>query len=197
MAKYILKESELRSAIDKIVAEEVSNVINEGFWQGLKNAAWNTAKLGAKSLIAPSLVGQDIVKKTSDIAMGKDTITGTVNRFFQGNAGAQNAKKSKRETSLADMEYEERIEKKYGRPVTTSKLIGRKEKLAGKVRFQDEVFGNLGRHYQDEDGVWTKLLENKKQEVQTRPNARRRLARWLKMWLDERDARYEDLIKRY
>ena len=197
MAKYIFKESELRSAIDKIVAEEISNVINEGFWQGLKNAAWNTAKLGAKSLIAPSLVGQDIVKKTSDIAMGKDTITGTVNRFFQGNAGAQNAKKSKRETSLADMEYEERIEKKYGSPVTTPKLIGRKEKLAGKVRFQDEVFGNLGRHYQDEDGVWTRLLENKKQEVQTRPNARRRLARWLKMWLDERDARYEDLIKRY
>ena len=197
MTKYILKESELRSIINKIVTEEVSKSINEGFWQGIKNAAWNTAKLGAKGLIAPSLVGQDIVKKTSDIAMGKDTITGTVSRFFQGDAGTQKSKKSSRETSLADMEYDERIEKKYGRPATTPKLIGRKEKLAGKVRFQDDVFGNLGRHYQDEDGVWTKLLEKKKEEVQTRPNSRRRLTRWLKMWLDERDAKYEELIKRY
>ena len=197
MTKYILKESELRSIINKIVTEEVSKSINEGFWQGLKNAAWNTAKLGAKGLIAPSLVGQDIVKKTSDIAMGKDTVTGTVNRFFQGDAGTQKNKKPKRETSLTDMEYEERIEKKYGKPVTTPKLIGSREKLAGKVRFQDDVFGNLGRHYQDEDDVWTKLLENKKAEVETRPNSRMRLARWLKMWLDERDARYEELIKRY
>jgi hypothetical protein len=96
------------------------------------------------------------------------------------------------------MEYDERIEKKYGRPATTPKLIGRKEKLARKVQFRDDnVFGNLGYHYEDIDGVWGRILGAKKQEVASNPNSRRRLARWLKMWLDERDDKYEELIKRY
>lgn len=207
MEKYVIKESELRSVIKKIIAEEVSTAVNEGrITHALGSALTNSLKLAGKGILAPSILAQDVLKKTDDISNGTDTITGTVRKFFgadtyNGKSGSgrniKSGKNQAREKRVTDLEYEERIGKKYGRPKTLPKLLSSKEKLSGKISFRDDVFGNLGRHYEDIDNVWVKLLESKKKDIEANPNLKRRIARQLKGWLDERDRIYEEMAKTF
>ena len=174
MARYIIKESELRSTIKKVVEEEISHKINENFGNALKNAGLNTLKTAAKGIVAPSMLAQDAVKKIGDISMGNDTITGTISNFFGGNsssaAGKTGGNKSKaerrRERSLAtrDVAYE------FGKPETVPGW-GRRIKLDRKSEITVPPYdqnrktgctwdwGEFGEHYHDEgDRMWIKKI---------------------------------------
>jgi len=63
MAKYILKESELREIISEAVREELQNPLNEG----ILHALWQLLKGGVKGAVAPGLLANDVVNTLSDL----------------------------------------------------------------------------------------------------------------------------------
>lgn len=184
MMKYILKESELRSMIGKIVAEELN--------EGVLHALGNVAKTAALATLAPGVLAQKAFVKTNDILNGPETITGAVKDFV----GADKAN-DRREKHMKSLESEERIAKKYGWAKTIPSALSNKERLAPKVLFNPAEFGNLGRHY-EEDGnapIWNQKLNTATQNLRANPNLGRRLARQLRGWLEDRDMEYERIYK--
>lgn len=99
--KYIIKESELRATIDKIVAEEMSKALSEGLGSALKN----TLKIAAKGTIAPGLLASDTIEKTNNILNGPDTIAKTVKDFFGDD-------KSKSRSGYMKKKYKEKRRRK-------------------------------------------------------------------------------------
>lgn len=218
MAKYIIKESELRSAIKKVVEEELSSVVNEGIGHALVSALKNTAKTAAKGVVAPSLLAQDMIQKTTDISTGKDTITGTISNFFGGNSGSgSNSNKGGRGGSRSERRAEKQRERlsasrgissEYGRPVTYPGMFGR-TRLDGKSEMtlpteSSVEWGDFGRHYHDEgDRMWyRKVLDTERALERTshgdasRQNRlQRRYKRILDNWLKDRDKEYEIYVK--
>ena len=219
MARYIIKESELRSTIKKVVEEEISHKINENFGNALKNAGLNTLKTAAKGIVAPSMLAQDAVKKIGDISMGNDTITGTISNFFGGNsssaAGKTGGSKSKvekrRERSLAtrDVAYE------FGKPETVPGW-GRRVKLDRKSEITVPPYdqnrktgctldwGEFGEHYHDEgDRMWIKkITDTERTLIRVSHGDQNKLIRFQRKykralldWLKERDRAYENYIK--
>lgn len=219
MARYIIKESELRSTIKKVVEEEISHKINENFGNALKNAGLNTLKTAAKGIVAPSMLAQDAVKKIGDISMGNDTITGTISNFFGGNsssaAGKTGGNKSKaekrRERSLAtkDVAYE------FGKPETVPGW-GRRIKLDRKSEITVPPYdqnrktgctldwGEFGEHYHDEgDRMWIKkITDTERTLIRVSHDDQNKLIRFQRKykralldWLKERDRAYENYIK--
>ena len=215
MAKYIIKESELRSAIKKVVEEELSSFVNEGLGHALGSALKNTAKTVAKGVVAPSLLAQDMIQKTADISTGKDTITGTISNFFGGNSGGggSSSKSGSRSERRAQRQRDRLsagrgISGEYGRPVTYPG-IGRRTKLDRK----DEMtlpteshieWSDFGRHYHDEgDRMWfRKVLDTERAlerascgDASRQNRLQKRYKRILVDWLKERDREYENYIK--
>ena len=219
MARYIIKESELRSTIKKVVEEEISHKINENFGNALKNAGLNTLKTAAKGIVAPSMLAQDAVKKIGDISMGNDTITGTISNFFGGNSSSATGKtggsKSKverrREMSLAtrDVAYE------FGKPETVPGW-GRRVKLDRKSEITVPPYdqnkktgctldwGEFGEHYHDEgDRMWIKkITDTERTLIRVSHGDQNKLIRFQRKykralldWLKERDRAYENYIK--
>ena len=219
MARYTIKESELRSTIKKVVEEEISHKINENFGNALKNAGLNTLKTAVKGIVAPSMLAQDAVKKIGDISMGNDTITGTISNFFGGNsssaAGKTGGNKSKverrRERSLAarDVAYE------FGKPETVPGW-GRRIKLDRKSEITVPPYdqnrktgctldwGEFGEHYHDEgDRMWIKkITDTERTLIRVSHGDQNKLIRFqqkykraLVDWLKERDRAYENYIK--
>jgi len=213
MGKYIIKESELRSAIKKVVAEE----LNESLTHALGSALWNTAKYAALGAVAPGVLAQKGVVKTADILGGNSTIGGTVSDFFGGKSGPSSSsgkgKKTKSEKQRDRLMASKNVSYEYGRPETTPG-IGRRDKLAPK----SEIFapdsenggsgiewGSFGRHYHDEgDRAWNrKVIDYEKallRNSQGRSEAQvatliRRYKRRLVDWLKDRDRDYEIYIK--
>ena len=219
MARYTIKESELRSTIKKVVEEEISHKINENFGNALKNAGLNTLKTAVKGIVAPSMLAQDAVKKIGDISMGNDTITGTISNFFGGNsssaAGKTGGNKSKeerrRERSLAarDVAYE------FGKPET---VPGRGRRIKLEIKSEITVppydkkrktgctlyWGEFGEHYHDEgDRMWIKkITDTERTLIRVSHGDQNKLIRFqqkykraLLDWLKERDRAYENYIK--
>ena len=211
MGKYIIKESELRSAIKKVVEE-----VNEGrLFNALGSALKNTAKTAVKGVVAPSLLAQDIVKKTSDIATGNDTITGTISNFFGGNNGSKGSggktlsrRERKAQNQRDRLSAGRGINSEYGRPETYPGL-GRRTKLANKSEMtMPEAstinWGSFGRHYHDEgDRMWfRKVLDTENSiarvcrgDADRMEKLQRRYKRRLVDWLKDRDRDYEIYIK--
>lgn len=218
MVKYVIKESELRSAIKKVVEEELSSVVNEGIGHALVSALKNTAKTAAKGIVAPSLLAQDMIQKTADISSGKDTITGTISNFFGGDSGSgSNSNKSGKGGSRSERRTEKQRERlsasrgissEYGKPVTYPRMFGRTG-LDGKSEMtlpaESHIeWGDFGRHYHDEgDRMWfRKVLDTERALERTshgdasRQNRlQKRYKRILVDWLKERDRAYENYIK--
>ena len=65
MANYIIKESELKTVINEIVAEEVSKCLNEGLLKGLLN----TALLAGRSVVDPFGAAGKIYTNLSKLGM--------------------------------------------------------------------------------------------------------------------------------
>ena len=120
MAKYILRESELRTMIEDIVAKEVSNILNEGIGSAIGSAIGNTLKYGALGVVAPTMLAGKAFSKANGIVNGNDTILGTVKDYFGGGNGSSNGsrrqtrsqKQSERYRAGRDVSFE------YGRPET-------------------------------------------------------------------------------
>lgn len=183
MAKYIIKESELRSIIKSAVKEELN--------EGLGHAALKTLGYAALGAISPGILAQKAFVKGGNILTGNDTITGSLRDFW-----GYDSDKKKRSERMSDLQYEESIARKYGQPKTVPRTIGNREKLADKVQFTSNVFGNLGRHYEDCDGFWAAKLKKEEEEVNNNPSLLKSRTRRLKVWLEMRDEEYESLIKR-
>lgn len=186
MAKYIIKESELRSAIKKVVEEELSSVVNEGIGHALGSALKNTAKTAAKGILAPSILAQDITRKTVDIGTGKSTLTGAISDFFGGKSGSggSSSKGGSRSERRAEKQRERLsasrgISGEYGKPETVPGF-GRRMKLDKKseITVPQEVlddkgkcvqwgsrtgdWGSFGNHYHDEgDRMWQRTFKDK------------------------------------
>ena len=215
MAKYIIKESELRSAIKKVVEEELSSVVNESLGHALGSALKNTAKTAAKGVLAPSILAQDITRKTVDIGTGKSTLTGTISDFFGGNSGSggSSSKGGSRSERRAQRQRDRLsagrgISSEYGRPVTYPGM-GRRTKLDRKDEMtlptESHVeWGDFGRHYHDEgDRMWfRKVLDTERAlerashgDASRQTRLQRRYKRILVDWLKNRDREYETYIR--
>ena len=103
MAKYILKESELRAMIDNIVEEEINNVINEG----LGTAALNTVKNGALGVVAPTLLAQKYLTTMDRIINGDAPVRRSV-EAIKDYFGATGSQKAKREAKKNEREARRR-----------------------------------------------------------------------------------------
>lgn len=216
MAKYIIKESELRSAIKKVVEEELSPFVNEGLGHTLGSALKNTLKNAAIGVVAPSYLAQKAMLKTNNLIDGTDSIKGTVHDFFGGNSVSDSNKSGKDGSGSERGAQRQRnrlstgrgVSSEYGRPVTYPG-IGRRTKLDRKdeMTLPDEShieWGDFGRHYHDEgDRMWfRKVLETERALERTshgdasRQNRlQKRYKRALVDWLKERDRAYENYIK--
>lgn len=219
MVKYIIKESELRSMIKKVVEEEISYKINEGVWNALKSAGLNTLKTAAKGIVAPSMLAQDAVKKIGNISMGNDTITGTISDFFGGNssstAGKTSRNKSKAEKRRDRVLASKDVSYEFGKPETVPGL-GRRVKLDRKSEITAPPYdqkrktgctlewGEFGAHYHDEgDRMWNKkIMDTERTLIRVSRGDQNRLERFQRKykralvdWLKERDRAYENYIK--
>lgn len=215
MGKYIIKESELHSAIKKIVEEE----INESLWNSLKNAGLNTLKTAAKGIVAPSMLAQDAVKKIGDISMGNDTITGTISNFFGGNsssaAGKTFGNKTKAEKRRDRVLASKDVSYEFGKPETVPGLgrrvkLDRKSEIAAPLYDQNRKtgctldWGEFGAHYHDEgDRMWNKkIMDTERTLIRVSRGDQNKLERFQRKykralvdWLKERDRAYENYIK--
>lgn len=219
MARYVIKESELNSAIKKIVEEEIAAKIDEGFFNGLKNAGINTLKMAGKGIVAPSLLAQDAIGKFADIGMGKDTVTGTISNFFGGNSGSSSksagGKKTKSEKRRDRVLAGKDVSYEYGKPETVPGW-GRRVKLDGKSEMTVPPYdqnrktgctlnwGEFGAHYHDEgDRMWNKkIMDTERTLIRVSHGDQNKLERFQRKykralvdWLKERDRAYENYIK--
>ena len=213
MASYIIRESELRSAIKKIIAEEIDGLIGESLAGALGHAALNTLKTAAIGAVAPGVLANKVFTKTNNILNGPDTITGTVSDFFGGNKIGSSDKASGRQKSKAEKQRKRLsatrgISGEYGKPETIPG-IGRRIKLDRKdamtLPTESHVeWGDFGIHYHDEgDRMWfrkvldtERALERASHGDASRQNRlQKRYKRALVDWLKERDREYENYIK--
>lgn len=214
--KYVIKESELKSTIKRVVEEEIISAIEEGRIGGaLIGALKNTAKTAAKGILAPGLLAQDIVKKSADITTGNDTIVGSVKKFF-GDSGAaggsmnrpMNRRERKAQKQRDNFSAGAGIRSEYGRPETYPGL-GNRTKLDKKSEMalpqgSTVNWGDFGKHYHDEgDRMWYRMVLDTERSL-TRashgdPNREIRLQsrykRKLVDWLKDRDRNYEIYIR--
>lgn len=206
MAKYILKESELRAIISEAVTEELGALLNEG----LPTALGNTLKYGALGVFAPAILAGKALKKTDAIINGNDTITGTIRDYFgadsKDSSGRRLSKSEKQRQRLSDTRG---ISYEYGRPETVPGMFG-KTKLAKKEEIvapdlgHGVVWGDFGKHYHDEgDRFWTRkvtdtenaLIRNSSGNPRRQARLQKRYKRILVDWLKDRDRAYETYIK--
>jgi hypothetical protein len=215
MAKYVIKESQLKSAIKKIIAEE----LNEGLPGAIGNALMHTAKTAALGAFAPSILAQNAFEKSNNIINGSDTVVGTVDDFFGGNIGAgestraqdgksgvqKDKEKGKKNTGLSDRDVAI-IKRKYGEPETRGGLGKRLERKISydQVNFLEHgKLARLGMHYPEVNNtVWAKKIEEATAAInrveQSGGNVNwylRQHAIRLRNWLNERDKAYEKYIK--
>ena len=206
MAKYILKESELRAVISEAVAEELGALLNEG----LPTALGNTLNSGALGVFAPAILAGKALKKTDAIFNGQDTITGTIRDYFgaggKDSSGRRLSKSERQRQKFADRRS---ISYEYGRPETVPGMFGRtklakKEEIAALDLGHGIVWGSFGKHYRDEgDRAWTRVVTDKENSLirnssgnpSRQARLQRRYKRILLDWLKDRDKAYETYIK--
>lgn len=222
MSKYILKESELRSAIRKVVAEE----LNESLGHALGSALLNTAKYAALGAIAPGALANKGIMKTNDILFGNDTIGGTISDFFGGDSKSSSTSggktgKSKSERQRNRMMATRSISYEYGRPETVPgwgnglKLDKKTEIMVPEEVLDDKgkcvqwgsktgQWGSFGKHYHDEgDRMWQRvfkdkenaLIRNCRNDQSKLERLKRKYKRILLDWLKDRDRAYEEYTK--
>lgn len=217
MAKYILRESELRTMIEDIVAKEVSNILNEGIGSAIGSAIGNTLKYGALGVVAPTMLAGKAFSKANGIVNGNDTILGTVKDYFGGGNGSSNGsrrqtrsqKQSERYRAGRDVSFE------YGRPETVPGW-GRRVKLDRKSEITVPPYdqnkktgctldwGEFGEHYHDEgDRMWNrKIIDTERTLIRVSHGDQNKLEKYQRKykralvdWLKERDRAYENYIK--
>lgn len=213
MVKYILRESELRSAIEKVVKEE----LNEGLGHALGSALLNTAKYAALGAIAPGALISKGITKADDIMGGNSTVGGTINDFFgsgPNGSGRGSSSSSKTKKSSEQIEKERRantatIKKEYGEPATEAGLgrrLERKERMVVDNFLGSGESVDFGRHYREvnqdaNNSVWMRKLIRAEQAINNAQNQnrveryRRQYYRRFREWLNERDKAYEAYIK--
>lgn len=194
MKKYVIKESELKTVIKEIIAEELSN-LDEGWGRALGN----TAKLAGVGAVSPLTLAQMGFIKANNLILGKDTLKSTVRDFV----GPKQQKAT--QTDLNN------VEQTYGKPET---VAGLGKKLEKKMPITvDNFLGtdknvNFGRHYYEvgqRSGANNTKWAGKLAEAQANvSNARRQnrtnryVNQWykqLKQWLEARDKAYEQYIR--
>ena len=206
MAKYIIKESELKSAIRKIVAEELFR--NQG-WGWLGNKLINLAKFGAKSMISPASAAGDITRKLSNVTSGQeglgiakdlnDLVGQKSNNYYGGEKPKNNSSEKGGNSEDADAGNIYDIKKIYGVP----EIKGNKQ-LKEKEPIVIEDFLGTGKkivtkkpHYleQNQNGpmsVFNQKLKELRSNVGGDANEG---AFMLEVWLTKRDIAYEKYIK--
>ena len=205
MDKYIIKESELRSVINTVVAKELSAVLNESaLGHMLGSALKNTLKYGALGAVSPALLANKGLKKGNDIVNNGDTVTDTVKNFF-----GLNDRDNYRKSNIENKKENESEFNEYGTPVVVP--YSNKLKLADKEDFtvssnnskNNIEWGSFGLHYRDKNNVaWNKKLNEAETYFVRRSNdgspdiLKNRLKRSLIEWLDKRDTFYEKNFKK-
>ena len=201
MAKYILKESELRAAISEAVSEELGALLNEG----LPTALGNTLKYGALGIAAPAILANKAIDKMNGIINGNDTIAGTIRDYFGAKNGSSSSSGNRSNSQTEKYAATRAVSGEYGKPEMVPGF-GHKMKLAKKSKMElpkksKVSWGDFGKHYHDEGNkAWErKVLNTEKSMTRNsgQANARniRRYKRILVDWLKERDYAYENYVK--
>ena len=81
MAKYIFKESELKSILEDIIKEEIEN-LDEGLLRNITHTAGSIAKTAALGAIAPHKLAGNIYSSYMDMIMGKKRPLDPLRDFF-------------------------------------------------------------------------------------------------------------------
>lgn len=211
MAKYILKESELRSVMSEIIMEELSLAMNESFF---KNAVKATGKLVGNGLGAALDPGDAINKFYTNMTDKNKTITGAIGRAFDEKSGTSNKNgvKYKKEKEKSKTRQEKRKEKtrnitylkyNYGEPKTDVAFGGRKirkERIVVSDYLGTGQEMNFGVHFVEknqnsQNSIWSSKLREAQEEVSGNMNQQRAIrfvTRELKEWLKERDLAYKE-----
>jgi hypothetical protein len=217
MVKYILKESELRSMIEGIVAEEVNNILNESLGSALGSALGNTLKYGALGVVAPTMLASKAFSKANGIVNGNDTILGTVKDYFGNGTGSSTAsgRKTRGQRQNERLANGKNISYEYGKPELIPswgshvKLDDKREILpppydAAKKTGCMLPWGSFGLHYHDEgDRMWNRMITDKEKSIlRVSGGDKSKEARLLKKykrilngWLKDRDKAYKIYIK--
>ena len=190
MAKYVLKESELRSVINDIVTEELTNSLDEGVLQ-------TVGKIAA-GLTVPTFFLQKGIQKVGGIINGNDNLTG---------GSSSSGRRSRSERRSRAYQAAKEMSWEYGKPETIPGHFG-KDKLAPKSEIvapqitdrnilaalggNQIQWGSFGSHYHDiNDKMWNNkvngmvktIARNARNENQRKRFIaiyRRRLAKWLR-----------------
>ena len=209
MGKYIIRESELCSVIHDIVAEELSNAINEGF-------VGTVLKTGAKAVFAPTTLVQGaadkfnrVINKGEPIFKGAGKTSGVGSRSGSSSRSKRLSKSEKQSNRFRASRY---ISYEYGRPETVPGL-GRRIRLDAKrdmdlpaTHNQAIDWGDFGKHFHDEaDDAWYRKVLNTENTLirvsRGNQNRQDRLIRKYKKglvdWLKERDKAYRIYVKDY
>ena len=208
MAKYIIKESELRSVLSEIITEELSSVVNESLLGTIGKLGYYTLNPSAlASRVGTSIANGTVARDTMNTLgglgigrmLGKQTATGKNNNGTKPKTRQEKAKEKRRNLNI--------LKYNYGEPETDVVFGGRR-----KIRKQRIIVNNFlgtdeskdfGTHYVEknqnsENSLWSKKLKEAEEEVSTNNNPRRAIrvvSRELNDWLKERDEAYRDAWK--
>lgn len=217
MVKYILRESELRTMIENIVAEEVSNILNEGIGSAIGSAIGNTLKYGALGVVAPTMLAGKAFSKANGIVNGNDTVWGTVKDYFGNGNGSSggSSRKTRGQKQNERLSNGRNISYEYGKPEVVPswgnrvKLDDRREVLAPPYDEKKKTgcrlpWGSFGEHYHDEgDRMWNRMITDKESSIlrvsgDNEDKKARLLKKYKKIltdWLKARDKAYKIYIK--
>lgn len=213
MTKYILKESELRSVLSKIITEELSNVLCESFVGNVFRGAGRLAGNGLVAALGPGVAMNRVAKNILD---PNKTLVGAVKDTFRNNGSSNKNTPTKKSTESKPKTKQEKRQEKtrnlnylkynYGEPETDIALGRRKirkERIIVNNFLGTNEDKNFGTHYLEKNqnsnnSFWSRKLREAEEEVNTNRNPRRAarvVARELKAWLDERDEAYRKAWK--
>lgn len=209
--KYILKESELCSILNKIIMEEIST-LDESILKRVGGTLGNVAKMGALAILAPGIAANKLAGGVNDVFSGKQSVGSQVKSFFGGeNEKGKNAtkKKTRAEKQRERLLSGRNLNYEYGKPETVPGW-GRRTRLAKKSEIvapqtnNGITWGPFGNHYHDEgDRAWGRkvldienaLVRNANGDSRRTAKLQKRYERILRDWLKDRDKEYEIYIK--
>ena len=205
MARYVIRESKLRSAIKRVVAEEINNALKEGRFGNFMGKVGKGVAMGAaKTAVMPLWVPNDLTQKViKNFVIGNPNLNWSDSYAAKSRIEKMSGAEIKREFGVPETKNGMGKELTDKRPMVLEKFLGGEEDA------------NFGAHHFEEyqesnkNSVWHQKLnsimknynENLTPEEKGNPNCKkcRKLREGafkdLKDWLNARDKAYESYLK--
>lgn len=205
MARYVIRESKLKSAIKRVVAEEINNALKEGRFGNFMGKIGKGVAMGAaKTAVMPLWLPNDLTQKTiKNFVVGNPNINWGDSYTAKSRIEKMSAVEIKQEFGVPETKNGLGKELTDKRPMVLEKFLGGKE---------DANFG--AHHFEEhqetnENSVWhqklngviknynTNLSPEEKETPDCKKCRKRREEAFkdLRAWLNARDKAYESYLK--